>query len=270
MAHETADEAAIRDASRRLRETVGKGGRAAIERGIAGDLIFIDAAGKLGGGEEAIAALGAIPLAPGAKNVVRNYGTLGQITWRSPVAGGEHVAVEVWVDDGQGWRARIVHLNTIADPASEKSHPPLTPLAPGAAFPACRNPLEFVPCEPKSDDEKGIISSFQALEKAVVHNEPEEWVKYVADEFIVYRTNQHPTTKGGRATALGRQRDVNAETYVAEAESMQLWVFDNAAIMRADHVMPGNRRPPYRATRLWVKRDGRWLMALSQQTTRAA
>jgi hypothetical protein len=37
--------------------------------------------------------------------------------------------------------------------------------------------------------------------------------------------------------------------------------------MRADHVMPGNRRPPYRATRVWVKRDGHWQMALSQQTT---
>ena len=28
--------------------------------------------------------------------------------------------------------------------------------------------------------------------------------------------------------------------------------------MRADHAMPGQRRPPYHATRIWVKRDGRW------------
>ena len=39
-------------------------------------------------------------------------------------------------------------------------------------------------------------------------------------------------------------------------------------VMRADHRMPENRRPPYRATRVWVKRDGRWQMAASQQTTR--
>ena len=173
------------------------------------------------------------------------------------------------MNEGGDWRARIIHLNTIADPTSEKSHPPLTPLPHGADFPACRNPLEFVPYDPKSADERGIISSFQALERAVIRNEPEEWVKHVADEFIVYRTKQHPTTKAGRANALRRQREVNAETYVAEAESMQLWVFDDAAIMRADHVMPGNRRPPYRATRLWVKRNGHWQMALSQQTTRA-
>jgi hypothetical protein len=48
---------------------------------------------------------------------------------------------------------------------------------------------------------------------------------------------------------------------------MKLWVHGDAAVMRADHVMPGKRRPPYRATRIWVKRDGRWQMTMSQQTT---
>ena len=54
---------------------------------------------------------------------------------------------------------------------------------------------------------------------------------------------------------------------MAEIERMKLWAFGDAVVMRADHKMPGNRRPPYRATRLWVKRDGRWQMAVSQQTT---
>ena len=60
-----------------------------------------------------------------------------------------------------------------------------------------------------------------------------------------------------------------SETWVAAVEWMNLWVFGDAAVMRADHRMPGARRPPYRATRVWVKRDGRWQMATSQQTTRA-
>ena len=65
---------------------------------------------------------------------------------------------------------------------------------------------------------------------------------------------------------IAAQKAVNGETWVAEVAWMKLWVFGDAAVMRADHVMPGNRRAPYRATRLWVKRDGHWLMALSQQT----
>lgn len=48
---------------------------------------------------------------------------------------------------------------------------------------------------------------------------------------------------------------------------MRLWVAGGGAAMQARHPMPGNRRPPYRAARIWVKRDGRWQMAMSQQTT---
>jgi len=63
------------------------------------------------------------------------------------------------------------------------------------------------------------------------------------------------------------QASINAETFIAQVEYLKFWVLGDAAVMRADHVMPGNRRPPYRATRLWVKRDGHWQMAISQQTT---
>jgi hypothetical protein len=89
----------------------------------------------------------------------------------------------------------------------------------------------------------------------------------VADEFVVTRTRQHPTDKAARMAFMDSQKAINAETFVAEVERMRFWVFGDGAVMRADHVMPGNRRPPYRATRLWVKRDGRWQMAVSQQTT---
>jgi len=79
-------------------------------------------------------------------------------------------------------------------------------------------------------------------------------------------TRQHPTSKAGRVAVIEKQASVNGETFVAEVEWMNLWVKGDAAVMRADHRMPGNRRPPYLATRIWVKRDGRWLMAMSQQT----
>lgn len=270
VANEAGDPGTIRSLSEELNRAIAADDRPEVEKHLGKEVIFIDAEGRVHDRAGALAALRANPVGAGASSTVLSYGTLGQITWKNPVAGGERIGLEVWVKVGETWQARVIHLNTIAASASEKAHPPMTKLAPGAPFPTCRNPLEFIPYAPKSPDEEGIIESFQALETAVVRNEPDAWVKYVADEFIVYRTGQHPTTKAGRTAALTRQREVNAETYVAEAEDMQLWVLGDAAIMRADHVMPGNRRPPYRATRLWVKRDGRWQMALSQQTTRAA
>ena len=124
-----------------------------------------------------------------------------------------------------------------------------------------------MPYKPKSQAERDIIATFQALETAVTRNDPNEWIKYVADEFVVTRTRQHPTDKAARVAFMKTQQAINAETFVAEVTYLKFWVLGDAAIMRADHVMPGNRRPPYRATRLWVKRDGRWQMAVSQQTT---
>ena len=101
----------------------------------------------------------------------------------------------------------------------------------------------------------------------MTHNDPEEWKNHVADEFVVTRTHQHPTDKAARMAFMATQQAINAETFVAEVTALKFWVLGDAAVMRADHAMPGNRRPPYRATRLWVKRDGRWQMAVSQQTT---
>ena len=130
-----------------------------------------------------------------------------------------------------------------------------------------KNPCAFVPYQPKSQAERDIITAFQTLERAVTRNDAAEWVKHVADEFVVYRTGQEPTDKALRVEFINRQRAINGETFVAEVEWMKLWVFGDAAVMRADHVMPGDRRPPYRATRVWLRRDGRWQMALSRQTT---
>jgi len=178
------------------------------------------------------------------------------------------VQIRTVVKDDAGWRALIHHNNVLARPdAPQSQHGSQTPRPPAAKPPDCKNPLETLPYKPKSQAERDIIAAFQTLEGAVTRNDADEWVKHMADEFVVYRTNQHPTTKAERAAFIRTLGAINAETFVAEVAWMKLWVLGNAAVMRADHVMPGNRRPPYRATRLWVKRDGRWQMAMSQQTT---
>ena len=47
---------------------------------------------------------------------------------------------------------------------------------------------------------------------------------------------------------------------------MRLSVYDDGAAMIATHALADNSRPPYQAARVWVKRNGQWLMAISVQT----
>jgi hypothetical protein len=47
---------------------------------------------------------------------------------------------------------------------------------------------------------------------------------------------------------------------------MRLAAYGDSAAMVADHVAVDNSRPPYRATRVWVRRNGQWLVAISVQT----
>ena len=258
-------------ASKRFGDAVRQGRTSELESLLDRDFTYLDAAARVHSRQDAIAGMEVGQAGEEAARSVTDYGRVALVTIRrrSPEQG-EAVAVEAWVKREEGWRLLVYHQNVIANADAPSGHPAHTPRAPDAPPPDCKNPCEFVPYETRSQDERDIIKSFQTLENAVIRNDADEWVKHMADEFVVYRTGQHPTTKAERAEALRRQKAINAEIFVAAVEEMKLWVFGNAAVMRADHLMPGNRRPPYRATRVWVKRDGRWQMAVSQQTTRAA
>jgi len=263
---------AVLAAARRLEAAIIAGNRTVAGRLLARDFVFIDAGGKVHSRDDVLRGLKAAPRPGTAHLEIKTHGRLALVTgtYKSAQADAREdlFATDIWVRGDAGWRALVHHNNVLARtdmPPSQHGSPQARP--PGAPPPACTNPLESIPYRPKSQAERDIIAAFQALERAVTRNDADEWVKHVDDEFVVYRTGQQPTTKAARAAFIRKLFEINAETFVAEVASMKLWVLGPAAIMRADHVMPGNRRPPYRATRLWLKRDGRWQMAMSQQTT---
>lgn len=262
---------AILGAARALQAAIRSGNAAAAGKLLARDFSFIDAAGHVHSRRSVLDALKASPRGAGAKIKVRPYGRVALITgsYKSGQADKHNdlFALDVWVKDGSKWQALIHHNNVLAAPDAPATHASASPRPPDAPPPRCENPLETVPYKPRKQAERDIIAAFQMLETAVTRNDPDEWRKHVADEFTVTRTHQHPTSKAARMAFMATQRAINAETFVAEVVSLKFWVLGDAAVMRADHAMPGNRRPPYRATRLWVKRGGRWQMAISQQTT---
>jgi ketosteroid isomerase-like protein len=238
---------------------------------LARDFTFVDAAGAEHSRRTVLQSLKASPRGTGSKIRLRDYGRIVAVTgtYKSAQAGerSDLFALDVWIKREGDWQALIHHNNVLARPDAPTAHVTGAPRPMDAPPPRCANPLEVVPYKPKSQAERDIIAAFQALERAVTRNDPDAWALHVADEFVVTRTRQHPTDKAARMAFMAAQRAINAETYVAEVVSLKFWVAGDAAVMRADHAMPGNRRPPYRATRIWVKREGRWQMALSQQTT---
>jgi len=258
-------------AATKLAAAIRRRDRAAADKLLALEFTFIDAAGRVHARKDVLKSLKPGPDSRGARPKVRSYGRIALVTGSGKSAQAKEtsdlVSVDVWVKGDGGWKALVHHNNVQAKKTAPRAHP-MPPGRPKEAKPPeCRNPLAMVPYKPKSQAERDIIAAFQALETAVTRNDADEWVKHVADEFVVYRTRQHPTTKTDRVALIRSLALVNAETFVAEVKWMKLWVLGDAAVMRADHVMPGNRRPPYRATRVWVKRDSRWQMAASQQTT---
>jgi len=265
------DRDAVLAAAKELAAAMRSGDKTAAGKLLASDFSYIDTSGEVHSRALVLGNLKDYPIKAGTK--ARSYGRVALVTGTggSAPAGesGQPFTVDVWVAGKGGWRALVRQDNILAETPALHAHTAAAPRAPGAPPPECKNPLEFVPYEPKSRAERDIITAFQSLERAVTHNDPDEWPKHIADEFVVYRTRQQPTTKADRVAFIAAQQAINGETWVAEVSAMKLWVFGDVAVMRADHVMPGNRRPPYRATRLWVKRDGHWRMALSQQTTTA-
>jgi hypothetical protein len=262
---------AVLTTAKALQAAIRGGNAAAAEKFLARDFSFIDAAGHEHSRREVLDALKASPRGAGTAVKVRDYGRVALITgsYKSAQAGerSDLFALDVWVKDGARWKALIHHNNVLARPDAPSAHVSGAARPVDAPAPRCINPLEEVPYQATSQAERDIIKAFQTLELAVTRNDPEEWKHHVADEFVVTRTRQHPTDKAARMAFMATQRAINAETFVAEVMSLKFWVLGDAAVMRADHAMPGNRRPPYRATRLWVKRGGHWQMAVSQQTT---
>ncbi len=129
-----------------------------------------------------------------------------------------------------------------------------------------QNPCQTIPYRVRSPAEQDIVNSYQAIENAAVAHDAEEWSKHMADEFVLYGSGRAPMPKSARIAMINRQKDSDAAVTVGEVQTMRLSVYGDGAAMIASHVMPDSSRPPYRAARVWVKRNGQWQMAISVQT----
>jgi hypothetical protein len=127
----------------------------------------------------------------------------------------------------------------------------------------------MVPYHPRKAAQREVVESWQALETAVNQRNADDWAKHVADEFVFnVKENGNPLTKADRVATIRKQAQGDQVTDIGAVlpNSMQVDVFGNTAVMR-DTQQPTVAQRPYRAMRIWTKRDGRWQLIYSQQTT---
>ena len=78
-------------------------------------------------------------------------------------------------------------------------------------------------------------------------------------------SNSHPFTKADRMATLNLQKQTGVGSAPAPLVSARMFDFGDAVVMTCLH-QPYTGKP-VRVSRVWIKRDGQWIISISYQTT---
>jgi hypothetical protein len=217
------------------------------------DFMWVDADGRVRNAAETVKALPAPPLGAetGLAPTIHRYGDVATIS----VGRDKVFVLRIWVRrDGQ-WRALVIH--------EVSQNLPAAPHGPGRKD--WDNPCRSLPYEPRNADERDCLTAWQRLETAVMNGDADVWARHIADEFMVFGpTRRH--SKTDRKAVLAEQKRSNTNSAPSPLVAAELFGFADAMVMRCEH-QPFDGKAA-QVSRVFVKRDGAWLMAISYQTTR--
>jgi len=168
--------------------------------------------------------------------------------------------LRIFVKRRHGWKALMV-LETPVAPAGA---PASVEQAAGAGD--CDNPCRSVPYTPKTAMDKDILTAWQKTKLLEWKPDAAQWANFIADEFMIIN-NTTIRNKEQRVAIAQRQQDEGTGAPGDPVTAMRIYDFgSNAAVMTSRHT-PYRGGKPYTNVRVWVRRDGRWQLALSQQVT---
>ena len=255
-------EESVAAAERALADALRTGDRAIARKLLSLQFSYTDEAGRTYSRHELLADLKNLSAATGGDPKLTMYGLLATVIGeRKSADGNAAFFLDIWVKQKGAWRALARHNVVVAD---------------GAAAVAssrdednaieCTNPCQTMPYRVRSPAEQDVLNSFLAVEKASIAHDAQEWSKHVADEFMLYRSGYAPIDKAARIAAIEQRKRDGSPVTVGEIQAVRLSVYGDAAAMITTQMVPDNSRPPYRAARVWVRRNGQWLMTISVQT----
>jgi hypothetical protein len=260
MAQTPSQDDVVLAADNALEVAMRTGNRAVARRLLALQFSFVDADGKIHPRREFLGDLKNVAGRPATDIKVRNFGSLAMMTGKHTSAQGTEVFfLDVWVKQKGAWRALL--MQDVPTGGSDDPYVALQPIRVaeiGAR--ACNNPCNTIPYRMRSAAEQDVAKTYQAITKAAATGDAGGWAKHVADEFVAYASSRAPLARASRIAAI---EDPN-HGGVGEVQTMRLAVYGDGAVMTATE--SSDPHPPYRAARIFVKRDGRWLMAATAQT----
>jgi hypothetical protein len=165
--------------------------------------------------------------------------------------------LRIWVRRPAGWRLLVYHEVALGRQA---------PGPPGPGVKDCENPCKTLPYKPRNEAEQAILASWQALETGVANHDAAAWAPHIADEFVMLgSSNDHPLSKADRVATLNLQKQTGFGSAPPPLVSAQMFDFGDAIVMTSLH-QPYTGKPVH-VSRLWIKRNGHWILAISYQTT---
>jgi hypothetical protein len=247
---DNAHDSAVLQADSGFEKALASGDKAQLEAMLDNDFTWTDSQGKT----ESRAQFLEHPSASATNDQVKShtYGDVALVT-----ASRDRVqAVRVWVHSQSSWKLLADQETTLA----EKATPPKNDST------ECENPCKTLPYTPKNEAERDIIASWQELETAVTHHDAQGWAPHVADEFmLVNNNNDHVFTKADRMAILDKQKQNGSPSAPVPLVSAKMFDYGETVVMKAEHQRATGKA--IHVTRIWIKRDGKWIMAFSQQTT---
>lgn len=243
---------AVLTADHALVQAVGSADKKAIGALLDKDFTWTDSKGKTFTRAEVLQNLPSPVAGYDAEPKERTYGQVGTVQASS----GKTYVLRLWVKRKGGWLALDYHEVVQLD----------APPTAGPGVKDCENPCRAIPYKPKNKEEQAIITSWQELETAVTTHDSAGWSPHAAEEFIqVSSNNDHPLDKAARMAVIDKQKQSGVASAPAPLESAQMFDYGETVVMKALH-QPYHGKP-IRVSRVWINRDGKWVMAISYQTT---
>jgi hypothetical protein len=252
------DEQAAKNAYRAFVANLGKGDQKAVGAALDRRFTWTDAEGRTLTRPETLKELSALAAANQGDSDVQTH-FYGRIFTVRGIHNNARF-LRVFVKRRHGWKAFAL-LDT---PIAAGGAPASVEQAAGAGD--CDNPCRTVPYTPKTQMDKDILADWQKTKMLEWKPDAAQWASFIADEFQIIN-NTTVRNKQERVAIATRQQDAGTGAPGDPVTSMRIYDFGtNSALMTTQHA-PYRGGKPYTNVRIWVLRDGRWQLALSQQVT---
>ena len=252
------DEQMAVQADRTLNEALGKANKTAVDRLLDANFEWTDADGKTRTKAETLQALPTLATDTQDETEIQthNYGQVERFVGRYQNTRFSHL----WVKRADGWRA-FVFLDTPIPAEGYRNRPS----PPQPEDKECINPCKVLPFKPANAAQQGAMDAWLATKMDEWHAVADDWPKHVNEASLAISPTMF-MNKAERLALLVKQKEAYGDgSHSPAVVSMHMYDFGNAVIMTALHA-PGTNGKSSRALRMFVKEDGVWKIALSDQT----